>query len=209
MNPAVHQCHRNAVGLRNRSPRRPIRCAANESPVQALRFIGRPAAVVRAIAQVVVSSVNRQIRRVPAGLSPITKNGEAAPFRADRNSAPAVLLVSGRLWVIAAIAHRFPNPMQPRAASAVRQSVLPSGEALEAAARSGLATAKVRPQRRPRDSAIANGGPQGRAARRVACLRDDGPEAKALASKVNESRVLCHARVYLDNHGSKVSGSRR
>src|SRR4051812_15268100 len=123
--------------------------------VQCLLAIGRPAAVARLVVAVVVDAVERPVRRpLPHVAEEVL---EGIPALADRDASPAVALVAGGVRGVAAVAHRAPRGVRPRAlacrlvAVLLQRAVAKPGLVLKAAARARQAP----PQRVPTNHRLA------------------------------------------------------
>jgi len=120
----------------------PSGSSAFRSTINTLLVMGRPAAVGRLVAPVVVDPVegfaNRAFAHIlpeasKAGLSVLAK----APTIANRNTASTVILELTDIAIVAAADHRFPNTMQQRSAAAMGSFSGPGHFLVIATARSG------------------------------------------------------------------------
>jgi hypothetical protein len=206
MNPAVHQSYRDAVLLGDCCPRHPIWCAANESPILALRLTGRPPAVVREVPKSIVFSIDGKALLVSIPERPIAEGFVVAPpLVADRDASTSV---SGKAWsasICASGEHPLPYPVEASACVSVSQSIGSSCKPLKASAGRGFARPQIAANGGPAGSAITNGVPQRSAPGRVSSFGKNRPEAKSLSGQINEARVFCHRPLYDDHQGFRVS----
>lgn len=189
MKSPMHKRYFNAVQLSNDGPRRTIRSAFNKSPILALHLSRSPSAIIGFIAKIIFFSINGKIVSISISQRPISENREVIPFSANCDAASAISCVVWQRRIIASAAHGFPDSVKARFRTAMSAQIGPIRFATEAATRKCFPVSQISSARRAQRTAVADGMPQGSAARPIASLFAYKPASEALALKIYKPRV--------------------
>ena len=100
-----------AVFLGRVPPEFAVRIFFSVVAITGLRYRVCPSAVGRFVVPIHVDPLDAEVIAVPVRESPVAEDGERLPFSADRNTAAAVILVTGGFWISASVSHRIPYPV--------------------------------------------------------------------------------------------------
>lgn len=186
----VHNGGRNAVFLCHCRPGGPIMLCADDAAMPRLLFRGGPSAVSREIAEIVVLALNGQVITVARLIRPFGKNAERVPFIADRYPFLAIAFLG---LVSASGQHVLPAVVQARSRHTMGSRSCAHGRPRRlAAAGSALSVAHVGPKNCTLGAARASCKPKSTTALCVSRLGNNGPVAKGLTCKVDQSGIFCH-----------------
>lgn len=197
-------CVSDAVGLSNVPPRLPIWRSFYKTPINGLLCSGRPAAIFRGIAKIVVDAFNCKCFLVSIFMSPFVKTLKARPFFADRNSPLTIIFKRRDRRTIASCAHLFPNAVKPRTALIMGDATGTKILQPASSASGGFPASQINPGCFSFVAAFAFAQPNRAAAGIIPALFQNGKFAKFLTGHFNQSWIFCHRSLYQDTYGVAI-----
>lgn len=188
----VHDRYGYPVAFRYRSPTFSGRRHSDTSAIARLHSVSSPGAVARFVSTVVVDTFDREIVSVSVGQSPVSKDREASPLDADRDTSSAVVLEAITLGIETARVHVSPRIVETRSGRPVGSSPRSDDKRLSTAAASGLPRAKVGGNYVSFGSTSTPASPNCATSRGVTGLFNSAPITKAELGDIDESLVFYH-----------------